>query len=278
MIVCDADPRRAAAAAGAHGGRPLGRHPAVRERLLRAGRAGDRHARQRARALAPEAAGAGVPRRHGRDQEARGRALRAAAVPPGLRRGVAAPPRADHPGRGRRRRRPGAGALGPAAAREAARPAVLPDHADLPPARPARPPALSGPLRDRVRRAVPVLRRVPARGARGPARGPVHDGAGAPPHPGDGRRARARAARPRGDDAASAGHARGVRGRAARREGALPRPRGRARAGAGHRVRAHAIWRRIAARSPTSGSTSRRRATCRASCTRSASRARGPTR
>src|SRR5262249_26907499 len=95
----------------------------------------------------------------------------------------------------RRRRRPGAGAVGRAAAREAARAPLLPHHADLPPARPARAPALSGPLRDRVRRAVPVLRRVPARSARGPARRPVHDRAGAPPHPGDGRRARARAAR-----------------------------------------------------------------------------------
>ena len=53
-----------------------------------------------------------------------------------------------------------------AAAREAARPAVLPDHADLPAARPARTPALPRPLRDRLRRAVPFPRRVPRRDRR----------------------------------------------------------------------------------------------------------------
>ena len=58
--------------------------------------------------LGGEAARAGLPRRHGGNPQARGGSLRAAVVPPGLRRGVAAPPRADHPRRDRRRRRPGA--------------------------------------------------------------------------------------------------------------------------------------------------------------------------
>ena len=137
---------------------------------------------------------------------------------------------ADRAGRDRRLRGAAAGAREPRGARPRARHARLPDHADLPVARPARAPAAAGALPHPLRRAAALRRRLERRGrrdrgqGRGGARARSRRSSSAGARSGRGCSVDAARARARGARGAASLALRGPLGAA---RGAAPAPRER---------------------------------------------------